>query len=84
MQSRQARRFRILGTGHSLAPVCGARMYNLAEDVRVPIHDLELTLVTCLVWPTNLAEQNEELHADIEAAVALLRNPGNPQRADTG
>lgn len=62
-----------------LAPVSGARMYNLAEDVCVPIHDLELTLVTCLVWPTNLAEQDEEIHAVIEAAVALLRNPGNPQ-----
>ncbi|SLC95171.1 LysR substrate binding domain [Mycobacteroides abscessus subsp. massiliense] len=62
-----------------LAPVSGARMYNLAEDVCIPINDLELTLVTCLVWQANLAEQDQEVREIIDTAVALLRRPApNP------
>ncbi|MGH3953183.1 MAG: LysR family transcriptional regulator [Mycobacterium sp.] len=64
-----------------LAPTSGAWMYNLAEDVCVPINDMELTLVTCLVWQVNLAEQDKEIRAAIDTAVALLHRPGTPQRS---
>ncbi|MBF9348377.1 LysR family transcriptional regulator [Mycobacteroides chelonae] len=56
-----------------LAPVSGARTYNLAENVCVPINDLELTLVTCLVWQANLAERDQEVRDVIDTAIALLR-----------
>ncbi|AMT72537.1 hypothetical protein ABG82_21910 [Mycobacteroides immunogenum] len=66
-----------------LAPVSGARMYNLAEDICVPINDLDLTLVTCLVWQAQLAEQDHEVREIIDTAVALLRRPAAQQRADS-
>lgn len=75
-----------VGDGFAIAPlaaVSGARMYNLAEDICVPINDLDLTLVTCLVWQAQLAEQDHEVREIIDTAVALLRRPAAQQRADS-
>jgi DNA-binding transcriptional LysR family regulator len=75
-----------VGDGFAIAPlasVSGARMYNLAEDVCVPINNMELTLVTCLVWQADLAEPDEGVRAVIDTAVALLRRPGTNPRTDS-
>ncbi|WP_237156468.1 LysR family transcriptional regulator [Mycobacteroides franklinii] len=66
-----------------LSPVSGGRMYNLADDICIPINDLDLTLVTCLVWQASLAEHDQEVRDIIDSAVALLRRPPTPQRADS-
>lgn len=78
----------VIGVGEGfavapLAPVSGARVYNVAEDVCVPINDLDLTLITALVWQENLAAHDEDVRAIIDSAVALMRRPGTPRRADT-
>ncbi|WP_272868808.1 LysR family transcriptional regulator [Mycobacteroides salmoniphilum] len=75
-----------VGDGFAIAPLAaasGAQMYNLADDVCIPINNMELTLVTCLVWQVNLAEQDEGIRAVIDTAVALLRRPGMQQRFDS-
>lgn len=72
-----------VGDGFAIAPLepnSGGQTYNLAENVCVPINDLELTLVTCLVWQANLADRDQEVRDVIETAIALLRRSADAQQ----
>ncbi|SHS93448.1 HTH-type transcriptional regulator YwbI [Mycobacteroides abscessus subsp. abscessus] len=72
-----------IGDGFAIAPLepnSGGQTYNLAENICVPINDLELTLVTCLVWQANLAERDQEIREVIDTAVTLLRRSAGAQQ----
>ncbi|BBB43357.1 hypothetical protein MBOL_37310 [Mycobacteroides abscessus subsp. bolletii BD] len=65
------------GNAFATAPLSATRIpgYNTAENVCLPIEDLKFTLMTCLVWSKDLAENSRTARDVIDTAIALCRGP---------
>lgn len=64
------------GEGFAIAPlasVSGARTFNAADNVCLPVSDLDFTLVTNLVWRTDLGANNADIQEVIETMMSLFR-----------
>ncbi|MDO3069003.1 LysR family transcriptional regulator [Mycobacteroides abscessus] len=74
-----------IGTAFATAPLSTARIpgYNAAENVCLPIEDLKFTLMTCLVWSRDLAENNRTARDVIDTAIALCRGPRTLSHLDS-
>lgn len=65
------------GRAFAIAPLSAddAPGYDAAEHVCLPIDDLDFTLMTCLVWSKDLAEEDRATRDVVDTAIALCRGP---------